>query len=229
MVVGWADIPELSTCVGCCSAAWLQSWLQSRRNGADPRPSVFQAGHIPRWDESCECAALSSVAVACRWSLLLLSPLLSAAERRNACRVVIELARVIGLHLAVERRGIIDGVPELILVSGPPGAGKTTAARALSQLFDPSALVPGDQFFTSSSGATSRPGPPSAPPERDRHRSRRGGGRAIGCRWVHGHLRRRDRPLVPGGVRRRYQDSLPALRDPPPTGASLPGACPLPH
>jgi hypothetical protein len=43
MVVGWADIPELSTCVGCCSAAWLQSWLQSRRNGADPRPSAFQA------------------------------------------------------------------------------------------------------------------------------------------------------------------------------------------
>ena len=47
-VVGWADIPELSTCVGCCSAAWLQSWLQSRRNGADPRPSAFQAGHIPQ-------------------------------------------------------------------------------------------------------------------------------------------------------------------------------------
>ena len=44
-VVGWADIPELSTCVGCCSAAWLQS----RRNGADPRPSAFQAGHIPSW------------------------------------------------------------------------------------------------------------------------------------------------------------------------------------
>jgi len=39
MVVGWADIPELSTCVGCCSAAWLQS----RRNGTDPRPSAFQA------------------------------------------------------------------------------------------------------------------------------------------------------------------------------------------
>jgi hypothetical protein len=35
-VVGWADIPELFRCVGCCSAPWLQSWLQSRRNGADP-------------------------------------------------------------------------------------------------------------------------------------------------------------------------------------------------
>ena len=26
--------------VGCCSAAWLQSWLQSRRRGADLRPSA---------------------------------------------------------------------------------------------------------------------------------------------------------------------------------------------
>ena len=73
MVVSWADIPELSTCVGCCSAAWLQS----RRNGTDPRPS-FQAGHIPSWRGSCERHALSPVAIGSGW-LLLLSPLLSAA------------------------------------------------------------------------------------------------------------------------------------------------------
>ena len=48
MVAGWTYIPGLSTCVGCCSAAWLQCWLQSRRNAADPRPSAFQAGHIPK-------------------------------------------------------------------------------------------------------------------------------------------------------------------------------------
>jgi chloramphenicol 3-O-phosphotransferase len=38
-------------------------------------------------------------------------------------------------------------VPDLIVVTGPPGAGKTTVARALSCLFKPSALVIGDQFF----------------------------------------------------------------------------------
>jgi cytidylate kinase len=38
-------------------------------------------------------------------------------------------------------------VPDLIVVTGPPGAGKSTVARALSRLFKPSALVAGDQFF----------------------------------------------------------------------------------
>lgn len=37
---------------------------------------------------------------------------------------------------------------KLIVVTGPPGAGKTTVARALVQLFDPSALVTGDDFFS---------------------------------------------------------------------------------
>lgn len=36
---------------------------------------------------------------------------------------------------------------DLIVVTGPPGAGKSTVARILSGLFDPSALVSGDHFF----------------------------------------------------------------------------------
>ena len=45
--------------------------------GAPCRPSAFQAGHIPSWRGSCERYALSPIAAASRWSLLLLSPLLS--------------------------------------------------------------------------------------------------------------------------------------------------------
>ena len=35
----------------------------------------------------------------------------------------------------------------LLLVTGPPGAGKSTVARALADKFDPSVLVEGDAFF----------------------------------------------------------------------------------
>ncbi len=38
-------------------------------------------------------------------------------------------------------------VPELIVVTGPPGAGKSTVSRILAGRFDPSALVEGDAFF----------------------------------------------------------------------------------
>jgi hypothetical protein len=75
--VRWADIPQLSTRGKCCPAAWQQYWQQSRRNGFDPRPSAFQAGHILSWRGSCECHALSLAAAVSGCLLLLLSPLLS--------------------------------------------------------------------------------------------------------------------------------------------------------
>jgi len=89
--VRWADIPVLSTCVGRCPAAWLQCWLQSHRNGAAPRPSAFQAGHIPSWRRLCVSYLPSSVAANCRWSLLLLSPLLSIRLRGLSLTVVSDL------------------------------------------------------------------------------------------------------------------------------------------
>jgi hypothetical protein len=52
--VRWADIPQLSTRDEGCPAAWQQYWQRSQRNGLDPRPSAFQAGHIPSCYESCE-------------------------------------------------------------------------------------------------------------------------------------------------------------------------------
>jgi len=38
-------------------------------------------------------------------------------------------------------------VGSLLVVSGPPGAGKSTVARILAERHDPSALVEGDEFF----------------------------------------------------------------------------------
>jgi hypothetical protein len=53
--------------------------LMARRlDHVEGRPSA-NAGHIPSWRGSHERYALSPVADACRWLLLLLSPLLSAA------------------------------------------------------------------------------------------------------------------------------------------------------
>ena len=41
----------------------------------------------------------------------------------------------------------VDGAGELIVVSGPPGSGKSTVSGLLAGLFDPSVLVAGDEFF----------------------------------------------------------------------------------
>jgi predicted ABC-type ATPase len=45
------------------------------------------------------------------------------------------------------RRATIASMGLLIIVSGPPGAGKSTVSRALAQNFERSALVEGDVFF----------------------------------------------------------------------------------
>jgi cytidylate kinase len=42
---------------------------------------------------------------------------------------------------------MMSSVHEVIVVTGPPGAGKSSVAAALVELFDPTALVSGDEFF----------------------------------------------------------------------------------
>ena len=41
-----------------------------------------------------------------------------------------------------------DGVADLIVVTGPPGSGKSTVAPLLSRMFTASAVVAGDDFFS---------------------------------------------------------------------------------
>jgi adenylate kinase family enzyme len=38
-------------------------------------------------------------------------------------------------------------VTDLVVVTGPPGAGKSTVAQVLSKPFEPRALVAGDESF----------------------------------------------------------------------------------
>lgn len=51
---------------------------------------------------------------------------------------------------------------ELTVVSGPPGAGKSTVARLLADSFPRSAVVVGDQFFTFIAGGWIEPWRPEA-------------------------------------------------------------------
>jgi hypothetical protein len=67
-VVGWADIPELSTSVGRRPAAWQQS----RWNGADSQPSAFQTEHIPSWPLLLVSSLLSAHSVGIIYAVQLL-------------------------------------------------------------------------------------------------------------------------------------------------------------
>ena len=74
----WADIPQLSTQGRRCPAVRQQYWQRLRPTGTDLRPSANEGRDISKFGRICECSALSPVAGACRWSLPLPSPLLSA-------------------------------------------------------------------------------------------------------------------------------------------------------
>ena len=48
-------------------------------------------------------------------------------------------------------------MPPLLVVTGPPGAGKSTVARLVTDRFEPSALVEGDAFFAFVARGASEP------------------------------------------------------------------------
>jgi adenylate kinase family enzyme len=56
-------------------------------------------------------------------------------------------------------------VGDLVVVNGPPGAGKSTVAKALVARFDPSVLVEGDAFFDFLANGRIDPWLPEAHPQ----------------------------------------------------------------
>jgi hypothetical protein len=57
------------------------------------------------------------------------------------------------------------GVGELIIVTGPPGAGKSTVSGLVADSFDSSVLIPGDWFFSLWHGGAISPWLPQALPQ----------------------------------------------------------------
>ena len=55
----------------------------------------------------------------------------------------------------------------LLVVTGPPGAGKSTVARILADAFDPSVLVQGDAFFAFLARGAIEPWLPESGPQNE--------------------------------------------------------------
>ena len=112
----------------------------SRWSAAVERLSAFQAGHIPSWQRSCECYALLLVAGACRWLLLLLSPLLSGWS--EALCDASSTAPHDGLHLVAL---------VLIITCELSSARRAGLCPAQAPPPNPTAAGPGDGWVLSSS------------------------------------------------------------------------------
>lgn len=59
----------------------------------------------------------------------------------------------------------MGGVAELVVISGPPGSGKSTVSKRLAQAFERSVLVKGDEFFGFLAAGAILPWLPGAEPQ----------------------------------------------------------------
>ena len=101
----------------------------------------------------------------------------------------------------------------LLVITGPPGAGKTTVARSVAQTFDKSALVEGDAFFGFLSSGAIAPWLPEAHDQNDS--VIRVAASAAGQFASAGYVTIFDGivgPVVPADVRRGYWAGRIALR-----------------
>jgi predicted ATPase len=95
-------------------------------------------------------------------------------------------------------------MPQLLIVSGPPGAGKSAVAAALVERWEPSVLVEGDVFFHFLRRGAIAPWLVEAHAQNTVVTLAAGAATgALRHRWDGHRLRRSDRAMVPSQVRSR--------------------------
>ena len=91
----------------------------------------------------------------------------------------------------------------LLVVTGPPGAGKSSIARHLADTTNQSVLIEGDAFFGFLASGAIEPWLPRQTNRTGRHQGSGMRRRCVRDGRVHDGVRRRHRSVVPAHLRRR--------------------------
>ena len=103
-----------------------------------------------------------------------------------------------------EERSAVSLAGEILIVTGPPGAGKSTMARSLVEQFDLAVLLQGDWYFDRVVRGWIEPWKPSSHHQNGVvTRAMAASDHVVRGRRVRGRARRDHRPLVPRHVRAR--------------------------